>query len=144
MNLSGISISTQNHQFLYFRHALHCALEGSLASTFKSVRYAHAHIQRGGRHPTNAGMAWQLQTWSNYKDGWQRSRSVRTSILQDSWNRYDSYRVFREARGSVASVARSRGERARRFAPRARANRISMTTVMFAHTALLLRARLYC
>ena len=28
MNLSSISISTQIHQFICYRHALHCVLEG--------------------------------------------------------------------------------------------------------------------
>ena len=68
MNLSSTRISTQNHQFICFRHALHCILEGQ-DSLAKSVHYAHVQIQRGELETRTcpAGhtlqmLAWQLQT----------------------------------------------------------------------------------
>ena len=81
-------------------------------------------------HPPND--AWQLQTWSNYKDGWRHSHSTRTSILLDSWSRYDSYQASRFAWAWGA----------RCFAPCVHTKCISMTN-MFVHKAILLYTWLY-
>ena len=37
MNPTSISILTQSHQFVCFRHALHCVLEGSLALSIYGI-----------------------------------------------------------------------------------------------------------
>ena len=67
------------------------------ANTFVSILFINLRISCQTR-------CWQLW-WSNYKDGWRRSHSARTSILLNSWNRYDSYRTSPFTRASVASLA---------------------------------------